>query len=52
LFCFLFVLVRATLPRLRYDQLIKLCWLHLLPVSVALVLLVPSFLVAFDFAPL
>jgi NADH-ubiquinone oxidoreductase chain 1 len=25
LFCFLFVLVRATLPRLRYDQLIKLC---------------------------
>ena len=25
IFCFLFVLVRATLPRLRYDQLIKLC---------------------------
>ena len=25
LFCFLFVLVRATLPRLRYDQLITLC---------------------------
>lgn len=25
LFCFLFVLVRATLPRLRYDQLIDLC---------------------------
>lgn len=24
-FCFLFVLVRATLPRLRYDQLINLC---------------------------
>ena len=23
--CFLFVLVRATLPRLRYDQLIDLC---------------------------
>ena len=52
LFCFLFVLVRATLPRLRYDQLIKLCWLHLLPISVGLVLLIPSFLVAFDFAPL
>lgn len=25
LFCFLFVLFRATLPRLRYDQLIDLC---------------------------
>jgi NADH-ubiquinone oxidoreductase chain 1 len=25
IFCFLFILVRATLPRLRYDQLIKLC---------------------------
>ena len=24
-FCFLFILVRATLPRLRYDQLINLC---------------------------
>jgi NADH:ubiquinone oxidoreductase subunit H len=24
-FCFLFILVRATLPRLRYDQLIELC---------------------------
>jgi NADH-ubiquinone oxidoreductase chain 1 len=52
LFCFLFVLVRATLPRLRYDQLIKLCWLHLLPISVGLFLLIPSLLVAFDFSPL
>jgi len=25
IFCFLFVLVRATLPRLRFDQLIALC---------------------------
>ena len=24
-FCFLFILVRATLPRMKYDQLIDLC---------------------------
>jgi len=51
IFCFMFVLFRATLPRLRYDGLIELCWLNLLPIAVALILLVPSILVAFDIAP-
>jgi NADH-ubiquinone oxidoreductase chain 1 len=47
-FCFLFVLFRATLPRLRYDQLISLCWLNLLPIAVAFIILIPSILVAFN----
>ena len=51
LFCFLFVLTRATLPRYRYDQLIDLCWKGLLPIAIAFIILVPSILVAFDIAP-
>src|ERR1700734_1620143 len=43
IFTFLFVWIRATLPRLRYDQLISLCWLNLLPVAVSFFFLVPGF---------
>lgn len=52
IFTFLFVWFRAALPRLRYDNLIDLCWLNLLPVAVALILLIPSVLVAFDTTPI
>jgi NADH:ubiquinone oxidoreductase subunit H len=36
------ILMRAVLPRIRFDQLILTCWLHLLPLIFTLAVLVPS----------
>jgi NADH-quinone oxidoreductase subunit H len=46
-FCLLFMQVRWTLPRFRYDQLMRLGWLGLFPISVVNVLVTASVLAFF-----
>jgi NADH-quinone oxidoreductase subunit H len=48
---FVFLWVRATFPRYRYDQLMRLGWKVFLPISLAWVVLTAGFLVAFDKVP-
>lgn len=49
LFCFIWV--RATLPRYRYDQLMRLGWKVFLPFSLIWVVLTSGVLVYFDLLP-
>jgi NADH-quinone oxidoreductase subunit H len=48
---FVFIWARATLPRYRYDQLMRLGWKVFLPLSLLWVVLTSGFLVAFDLLP-
>jgi len=48
---FLFALVKAIVPRYRYDQLMRLGWKIFLPFSLFYVVLTASFLFYFDLLP-
>lgn len=51
IFCFAFVLVRATFPRYRYDQLMDIGWKIFLPVATGLLLLVVGVIISFSAQP-
>ena len=48
---FVFIWIRATLPRYRYDQLMRLGWKVFLPASLFWVAFTAGVLIAFDWVP-
>ena len=48
---FVFIWVRASFPRIRFDQLMSFCWTILLPIVIAFIVLVPCILYSFDIIP-
>jgi NADH-ubiquinone oxidoreductase chain 1 len=48
LLVFVFIWVRASFPRIRFDQLMSFCWTVLLPLLFAFIILIPCILFQFD----
>lgn len=48
---FFYIWVRASFPRLRYDQLMSLCWKELLPLVFAYILFTICLFYTFDMLP-
>ena len=48
---FVFIWVRASFPRIRYDQLMSFCWTVLLPLVIAFIILLPCILYSFEIIP-
>ena len=50
-YVFCFVWTRASLPRIRFDQLMYLGWKSYLPLSLAYLLFIAGILIGFDCVP-
>jgi NADH-quinone oxidoreductase subunit H len=46
--CWLSLMIRWSLPRFRYDQIMKLCWQYMLPASLANIFLTGAGLLIYD----
>jgi NADH-ubiquinone oxidoreductase chain 1 len=51
LLIFVFIWVRASFPRIRFDQLMSYCWTILLPIIIAFVILIPCIVFSFSLLP-
>ena len=45
---FTFIWVRASFPRIRFDQLMTFCWTVMLPILIAYIILIPCILFEFN----
>jgi len=50
-FVFVFIWVRASFPRIRFDQLMSVCWTVLLPIVIAYVILIPCIIYGLGIIP-
>jgi len=48
---FVFIWVRASFPRIRFDQLMSFSWTILLPIVIAFIVLIPCIVYGFDIIP-
>jgi NADH-ubiquinone oxidoreductase chain 1 len=48
LMVFTFIWVRASFPRIRFDQLMSFCWTVLLPILFAYIIIIPCILFEFN----
>lgn len=48
---FIFIWVRASFPRIRFDQLMSFSWTILLPIVIAFIVLVPCIIYSYDIIP-
>jgi NADH-ubiquinone oxidoreductase chain 1 len=51
LLIFVFIWARASLPRIRFDQLMSYCWTVLLPIVIAFIILVPCIVYSLSLIP-
>jgi NADH-ubiquinone oxidoreductase chain 1 len=49
---FMFFLIRACYPRIRFDNLMLYCWIVLLPILIGFIIFIPCILNIFDSLPL
>ena len=48
LMIFVFIWARASLPRIRFDQLMSFCWTILLPVVISFIIAIPCVIYSFE----
>jgi NADH-ubiquinone oxidoreductase chain 1 len=49
---FSFIWVRASYPRIRFDELMTYCWTILLPILIGFIIFIPCLMYSFEILPI